>query len=95
VSPDGQNLWRYGTSIKILGKTLLAVWTVVEVDLHENGMLVATINTLDEDFVCWHKPVSITATIKFKLKHLILEKPTVTRKPECSFRCGIGVVHIR
>ncbi len=41
--------------MKVLGKTLLAVWTIVEVDLHENGMLVATINALDEDFVCRHK----------------------------------------
>jgi len=41
--------------MKVLGKTLLAVWTIVEVDFHENGMLVATINALDEDFVCRHK----------------------------------------
>jgi hypothetical protein len=52
--------------MKVLGKTLLPVWTIVEVDLHENGMLVATINALDEDFVCRHKLFSITATIKFK-----------------------------
>ena len=57
--------------MKVLGKTLLAVWTIVEVDFHENGMLVATINALDEDFVCRHKLLSITTTIKFKTDNAI------------------------
>jgi len=55
---------------------LLPVWTVVG-GPHENGMLVATINALDEDFVCRHKLFYHCAN-QVKTETLIPEKTTVT-----------------
>ena len=49
-----------------LSNALFTFRTVVEMDLHEKGMLAATIIAVNENFVRWHERMSlITAMFKF------------------------------
>ena len=49
-----------------LSNALFTFRTVVEMDLHEKGMLAATIIAVNENFVRWHEGMSlITAMFKF------------------------------
>ena len=56
-------LRRHRTSAKEVSNALLAVWTVVEMNLQVNGMLALAIIATKVNFVCWHVPSSITTTL--------------------------------
>jgi hypothetical protein len=63
VALYGRDLRRHRTSAKEVSKALLAVRTVVEMNLQVNGVLALAIVAMKVNFVCWHVLSCITTTL--------------------------------